>query len=374
MGFNFQLTGQDGRARAGVIHTPHGEIRTPVFMPVGTRATVKTLAPCDLEQVGAEIILANTYHLYLRPGADIVHRAGGLHGFMNWPHPVLTDSGGFQVMSLQGLRKITPEGVRFQSHIDGSYHFFTPETVIAVQNLLGADIIMSFDECTPYPATRDYAAASLKLTLDWARKGLETHQRKADQALFGIVQGSVYEDLREESAKSLMEMDFPGYAVGGLAVGEPKTDLLRITAALDHILPPDKPRYLMGVGFPGDLIDNIERGIDMFDCVMPTRNARKGSVFTWKGKIIIKAAQFREDFSPLDSDCSCYTCRNFSRAYLRHLFSVDEILGLRLASLHSLHFYLELMKEAREAILQKRFSDFKMNRCRYLDCTLGNEE
>jgi queuine tRNA-ribosyltransferase len=328
-------------------------------MPVGTRGTVKTLTPRNLTELGSQIILGNTYHLYMRPGHELIKKAGGLHTFMGWDKPILTDSGGFQVMSLSGLRKITPEGVKFQSHIDGSYHMFTPEKAIEIQNALGADIIMSFDECPPFPATREYVANSLKTTLDWAQRGKASHKRKNDQALFGIVQGGIYEDLREESAKKLMEMDFPGYSIGGLAVGEPKEHLYRLTAFLHKVLPPNKPRYLMGVGTPMDLLINIENGVDMFDCVMPTRNARKGSVFTRNGKLTIKSARFKEDFRPIDAECSCYACRNFSRAYLRHLFSVNEILGMQLASIHSLHFYLELITKAREAIVSGKFSDFK---------------
>ncbi len=328
-------------------------------MPVGTRATVKTLSPAELHDVGAQIILGNTYHLYLRPGHELIQKAGGLHKFMGWNKPILTDSGGFQVMSLKGLRKITPEGVRFQSHIDGSYHIFTPEKVIEIQNSIGADIIMSFDECPPYPATKKYVAESLKVTLDWAKRGKEVHKNTEKQALFGIVQGGIYEDLRGESAKKLMDMNFPGYSIGGLAVGESKDDLLRITIFLNNILPENKPRYLMGVGTPVDLLENIENGIDMFDCVMPTRNARKGTIFTRNGKLIIKAARYRQDFSPIDEECDCYTCRNFSRAYIRHLFSVDELLGMRLATIHSLHFYMELINKTRKAILENRFSQFK---------------
>lgn len=327
-------------------------------MPVGTRATVKTLSPFELEDMGAQIILGNTYHLYLRPGHDLIKKAGGLHNFMAWNRPILTDSGGFQVMSLAGLRKITPEGVRFQSHIDGSYHLFTPEKVIEIQNALGADIIMSFDECPPYTATKKYIAESLKTTLDWAKRGKEAH-KNSKQTLFGIVQGGIFEDLREEGARKLMEIDFPGYAIGGLAVGESKQDLLKITKFLNNILPKNKPRYLMGVGTPKDILDNIGNGIDMFDCVMPTRNARKGTVFTRNGKLIIKSVRYKEDFSPIDDECNCYTCKNFSRAYIRHLLSVDELLGMRLTSIHSLHFYMELVKSARKAIFDKKFAEFK---------------
>ena len=336
-------------------------------MPVGTRATVKTLDPQDLNNVNAQIILGNTYHLYLRPGHELIKKAGGLHKFMGWDKPILTDSGGFQVMSLAGLRKITPEGVRFQSHIDGSYHMFTPEKVMEIQNAIGADIIMSFDECPPYPATKKYVADSLKTTLDWAARGKSAHKKTDQQALFGIVQGGIYEDLREESAKKLMEMDFPGYSIGGLAVGEEKKDMFKITKFLNNILPKEKPRYLMGVGTPGDLLKNIENGIDMFDCVMPTRNARKGTIFSWNGKMIIKSARYKEDFSPIDENCQCYTCRNFSRAYIRHLFNVNELLGMRLASIHSLHFYLDLVTKAREAIIDGNYAAFKNENAEKLD-------
>ncbi len=343
-------------------------------MPVGTRGTVKTLTPRNLNELKAQIILGNTYHLYMRPGHELVKKAGGLHSFMGWDKPILTDSGGFQVMSLRGLRKITPEGVRFQSHIDGSYHMFTPEKAIEIQNALGADIIMSFDECPPYPATREYVANSLKTTLDWAQRGKASHQREKDQALFGIVQGGIYDDLREESAKKLMEMDFPGYSIGGLAVGEPKEHMYRLTGFLHEILPKNKPRYLMGVGTPMDLLINIENGVDMFDCVMPTRNARKGTIFTRNGKMIIKSARYKEDFRPIDAECGCYTCRNFSRAYIRHLLSVDEILGMQLASIHSLYFYLELVTRAREAIIQGNYPEFKKEFGAKLDDMIAVEE
>ncbi len=328
-------------------------------MPVGTRATVKTLSPQNLLDLHAQIILGNTYHLYLRPGHELIKKAGGLHNFMGWHKPILTDSGGFQVMSLAGLRKITPDGVRFQSHIDGSYHFFTPEKVIEIQNAIGADIIMCFDECPPFPATKKYVTDSLETTLAWAKRCRSAHKNTDKQALFGIVQGGIYEELRRRSALELMEMDFPGYSIGGLAVGEEKEDMYRITHFLHYILPSNKPRYLMGVGTPGDLLENIGNGVDMFDCVMPTRNARKGTIFTRNGKMIIKSARYKEDFSPIDSECECYACRNFSRAYIRHLFSVDEILGMQLASIHSLHFYLELVGKARQAILEGNFDSFK---------------
>jgi queuine tRNA-ribosyltransferase len=328
-------------------------------MPVGTVASVKSLSSHELDDLGAQIILGNTYHLYMRPGMEIMKKAGGLHKFMNWNKPILTDSGGFQVMSLAGLRKITKDGVRFQSHIDGSYHMFTPEKAIEIQNTIGADIIMSFDECPPYPATKEYVAKSLKTTLEWAKRGQDAHKFTDKQALFGIVQGGVHEDLREESAKALIDMDFPGYSIGGLAVGEPKENMHAVTKFLNPILPQNKPRYLMGVGTPMDLLNNIANGVDMFDCVMPTRNARKGTVFTRNGRLIIKAARYKEDFNPIDSECTCYTCRNYSRAYIRHLFSVNELLAMRLATIHSLHFYLELVGMARKAIFEDRFEEFR---------------
>lgn len=328
-------------------------------MPVGTIGSVKTMSPKELkEDTQAQIILGNTYHLYLRPGHELIKKFGGLHKFIGWDRPILTDSGGFQVMSLAGLRKITKEGVRFQSHLDGSYHMFTPERVIEIQNALGADIIMSFDECPPYPATKDYVAKSLVTTLEWAKRGKDAHKNRDKQALFGIVQGGIHEDLREESAKKLIEMDFPGYSIGGLAVGEEKVDMLNITNFLNPILPFDKPRYLMGVGTPSDILRNIANGIDMFDCVMPTRNARKGTIFTRNGKLIIKAGRYKEDPRPIDAECKCYACQNFSRAYIRHLFNAGEILGMRLATIHSLHFYLELSGMARQAIIEDRYQAF----------------
>jgi len=356
--FKFKLEKTSGFARAATISTSHGKIKTPVFMPVGTLGTVKAMSPHELEESHAQIILGNTYHLYLRPGHELIRDAGGLHKFISWDKPMLTDSGGFQVMSLAALRKISKEGVKFQSHIDGSRHFFTPESVIGIQEALGADIIMSFDECPPYPATREYVEKSLKTTLQWAERGKAAFKNAKKQALFGIVQGGIYEDLRERSALALMDMDFPGYSIGGLAVGEEKEDMFRITAFLNDILPADKPRYLMGVGTPSDLLLNIANGVDMFDCVMPTRNARKGSIFTRHGKMIIKAARYKEDFSPIDPDCGCYTCQHFSRAYIRHLISMNEILGMRLTTIHSLWFYQELMQMARTAILEDRYSDF----------------
>ncbi|MDP2173570.1 MAG: tRNA guanosine(34) transglycosylase Tgt [Candidatus Cloacimonadaceae bacterium] len=365
--FEFNLEHRSGKARAASISTDHGDIKTPVFMPVGTLGTVKAMSPHELEVSNAQIILGNTYHLYLRPGHELIRAAGGLHKFISWEHPMLTDSGGFQVMSLSALRKISKEGVTFQSHIDGSRHLFTPESVIGIQEALGADIIMSFDECPPFPTTREYVAKSLKTTLQWAERGKKAFTNQARQALFGIVQGGVYEDLREQSALALMDMDFPGYSIGGLAVGEGKEDLLRTTAFLNDILPQDKPRYLMGVGTPADLLQNVGNGVDMFDCVMPTRNARKGSIFTRYGKMIIKAARFKDDFAPIDPLCGCYTCQHFSRAYIRHLISMNEILGMRLTTIHSLYFYQELMQMARAAIINDRYQDFMAEMLPVLD-------
>jgi len=355
----FKLEATSGLARAGELNTPHGKVSTPIFMPVGTRGSVKGVSPRDLkEEVNAQIILGNTYHLHLRPSSELVAEMGGLHKFIGWDRPILTDSGGFQVMSLSDFRKITPDGVKFRSHIDGSYHFFSPQKVMEIENNLGADIIMSFDECPAYGQSYDYVKKSLATTLKWAKLGKEAHKRPDEQALFGIVQGGVFDDLRTESAQRLMEIDFPGYSIGGLAVGESKEDMFRITELLHGVLPQDKPRYLMGVGTPGDLLDGILTGVDMFDCVMPTRNARKGTVFTWQGKMTIKAARYKQDTRPIDENCNCYACRNFSRGYIRHLLSVGEALGGTLASIHSLHFYLELVRKARAAILQGRYAEF----------------
>ncbi len=333
-------------------------------MPVGTQATVKTLSPDELEQIGAQIILGNTYHLYLRPGQELINQAGGLHQFMNWQRPILTDSGGYQVFSLADLNKVKIEGVRFQSHLDGSYHFFSPESVVEIQRKLGSDIMMVLDECTTYPCTLDQAIESNRITLDWAKRSLNEYLNSEplyghDQTLFAIVQGSTYEEVRRQSAAALVEMDFPGYAVGGLSVGEPKQAMFEMTKICTEILPGKKPRYLMGVGKPEDLVEAIGLGIDMFDCVMPTRNGRKGTVFTRNGSLVVKNASHKDDFSPIDPECQCYACQNFTRAYLRHLFKAEEILGMRLASLHNLYFYLELMKQARKAILDDRYSSWK---------------
>lgn len=342
------------RARVGRLITPHGVIDTPVFMPVGTQATVKAVAPRDLTAMGAQIILSNTYHLYLRPGHDLVEQAGGLHKFMSWPGSVLTDSGGFQVFSLSHLNKITEDGVLFRSHIDGSRHFFSPERAIEIENALGADIIMAFDECTPYPCEYSYAKSAMGRTHRWAKRCQKAHKRPHDQALFGIIQGSSFADLRQESAKHLVDLDFPGYGIGGLSTGEPKPmmyDMLEVT--VPHI-PRSKPRYLMGVGSPDALMEGTIRGIDMFDCVLPTRVARNGTAFTSLGRVVIRNAVYARDFSPLDPNCSCYACQNFSRAYLRHLIKAKEILGYQLVSIHNLHYLIQTMSGLRQAILENR--------------------
>ena len=355
----FELLKKDGRARLGKLHLAHGDVNTPIFMPVGTQGTVKTMTPHELEEIGAEIILGNTYHLYLRPGHKLIERLGGLHKFSSWKRPILTDSGGFQVFSHSGLNKISEEGVFFNSHIDGSKHFLTPELSIEIQNSLGADIIMSFDECAPYPAEYGYVLESLKRTTRWEKRSKDAHKNWDKQLLFGIVQGGMYEDLRKMSAEQIMEIDFPGYAIGGMSVGEPKELMYEMLDYTAPLLPEDKPRYLMGVGTPVDLIEGVSMGVDMFDCVMPTRNGRNGMVFTWDGPINIKNATYKEDERPIDENCDCYVCKNFSRAYIRHLYKAGEILALRLNTYHNLHFYLELMKKIREAISENRFEQFK---------------
>ena len=347
------------RARRGQLKTPHGIIETPVFMPVGTAATVKAMRPEEVRELGAPIILSNTYHLYLRPGHEIVREAGGLHKFMNWNGAILTDSGGFQVFSLGHLRKITEEGVTFRSHIDGSTHMFTPEKSIEVQNALGSDIIMAFDECAPYPADRDYVKQSLERTTRWLARGKEAHKNTKKQSLFGIMQGGMYEDLRRQSAEEIVEMDLPGYAIGGLSVGEPKEIMYEVMDNCVELLPKDKPRYLMGVGSPDCLFEGVERGIDMFDCVLPTRIARNGMALTSRGKVSIKNAKYERDFSPLDPECDCYTCRNYSRAYLRHLFKAKEILSSMLLTHHNLYFLVNLMGNIRTAIEEDRFPEYK---------------
>jgi len=362
--FTVEHNDQETSARAGVLELAHGNVNTPVFMPVGTQATVKTLSPDELVDLGSEIILGNTYHLYLRPGHKLIERLGGLHQFSNWKRPILTDSGGYQVFSLTDLNKVKQEGVYFRSHIDGSYHTFTPENVIQIQRSLGSDIMMVLDECLPYPSSENQVKESIRLTTQWARRSINEYSKSEplhgrDQTVFAIVQGSTYERFRIESANALSDLEFPGYAIGGLSVGEPKQAMYDMTSVCTALLPVDKPRYLMGVGKPEDLINGIESGIDMFDCVMPTRNGRKGAVFTRDGMKIVKNASFKEDSIPIDPECDCYTCRNFSRAYLRHLFKASEILGMRLASLHNLHFYVNLMKQARKAITEDKFSTFK---------------
>lgn len=346
-------------ARLGRLHTPHGVINTPIFMPVGTQATVKAMKPEELKDMNAEIILSNTYHLYLRPGHDLVKKAGGLHQFMNWDRPILTDSGGFQVFSLGDLRKITEEGVEFRSHLDGSKHFLSPEKVMEIENALGADIIMAFDECAPHPSDRTYVKNSLERTTRWAKRCKDAHKNTENQALFGIIQGGMYRDLREQSAAEIIALDFPGYAIGGLSVGEPKPLMYEVLDYTTPLMPKDKPRYLMGVGSPDDLLEGVLRGVDMFDCVLPTRIARNGTAMTSVGKVVIKNAKHIEDFTPLDPNCDCYCCKNYTKAYLRHLYKADEILSSILMSTHNLHFLIELMKQAREAIMEDRFLDFK---------------
>ncbi len=357
--FSFSLEESDrrSRARAGLMHTLHGDIPTPVFAPVGTQATVKTLSPDELLDLGASLILANTYHLYLRPGADVIARLGGLHAFMGWSGPILTDSGGFQVFSLESLRKVSDDGVVFRSHIDGSEHSFSPEKAVAIQEQLGADIIMALDEC-PDPLDYAYNKAALQRTHSWAERCLQAHTR-GDQALFGILQGGIFPDLRRESARFLTSLGFPGYALGGLSVGEPKEQTWEMVDVTVPLLPVDRPRYLMGVGSPEDLFEGVERGIDIFDSVLPTRLARNGAVFTSRGRINMRKAEFAEDAAPIQEGCSCYTCRHFSRAYLRHLFKAGEILGLRLNSIHNLHFLLDLMRRIRSAILNDDFAALK---------------
>ncbi|HIE29192.1 TPA: tRNA guanosine(34) transglycosylase Tgt [Candidatus Poribacteria bacterium] len=345
-------------ARVGKMRTAHGIFNTPAFMPVGTRATVKTCTPHELKGIGAEIILSNTYHLYLRPGHDIVKQAGGLHKFMCWKGPILTDSGGYQVYSLSPLRSISEEGVSFRSQIDGRKHFISPEKAIEIQNALGADIIMIFDECTPYPSDYEYAKNSMELTLRWAERCKKAH-KNPHQLLFGITQGCVYKDLRKKSVEATVALDFPGYAVGGISVGENKELTYEILAYTTPLLPKEKPRYLMGVGRPEDIVYGVSCGIDMFDCVLPTRNARNGAMFTSSGIVKIRNAKYKTDFTPLDPNCNCYTCQNFTRAYLRHLHIENEILAHRLHTLHNLYFYLNLMRGIRQAILNNTFAKLK---------------
>ncbi len=346
-------------ARLGILHTPHGSFETPMFMPVGTLATVKTMSPEELKEIGAGVILSNTYHLWLRPGEDIVQEAGGLHTFMNWDRGILTDSGGFQVFSLSKFRKIEEKGVHFRNHLSGEKLFLTPEKSIKIQNALGADIIMAFDECPPYPADYKYVKESTERTSRWAERCLIAHDRPEDQALFGIVQGGMYKDLRKQSAMDLTSLDFPGYAIGGLSVGEPKPLMNEVLEFTTPLLPANKPRYLMGVGSPDSLIDGVIRGVDMFDCVLPTRIARNGTVMTSRGRLVVKNATYARDFRPLDENCDCYTCRNYTRAYIRHLIHTNEILGFRLCTYHNLYFLIKLMEQVRQSIREDRLQDFR---------------
>lgn len=361
MAVRFELLKESSEcnARLGKLYTPHGVIETPIFMPVGTRATVKAMTPEEVKDLGAQIILSNTYHLYLKPGHKLIEEAGGLHKFMNWDKPILTDSGGFQVFSLGKLRKISEEGVEFKSHIDGSKHFISPEKSIEIQNSLGSDIMMALDECTPYPSDYEYTKESLERTTRWAKRCKEYHKDWDRQALFGIVQGGMYKDLREQSIKEITDLDLPGYAIGGLSVGEPKElyrDMLSFTAPK---LPKNKARYLMGVGSPDYLFDAVISGIDMADCVLPTRIARNGTVLTSHGKLVIKNAEYKRNFGKLDPECDCYTCKNYSRAYIRHLFNVDEILAARLATIHNLYFLIKLMENIRTAIKEDRLLEYR---------------
>ena len=377
MSLEFTLKKKSGKARRGEMKLNHGVVQTPIFMPVGTYGTVKAMAPNELNEIGSQIILGNTFHLWLRPGLDVIEKHGGLHGFMGWNKPILTDSGGFQVFSLKGLRKITEEGVKFASPINGDKLFLTPEVSMQIQRVLNSDIVMVFDECTPYkindrPATEEEAAKSMRMSLRWARRSKDEFERLGNpNALFGIVQGGMYEHLREESLKGLTEIGFHGYAVGGLSVGEPKEEMHRIMEKIVWQLPEDKPRYLMGVGTPEDLVEGVSQGIDMFDCVMPTRNARNGWLFTRYGDIKIRNSKYKDDLRPLDPTCDCYACKHFSRAYLHHLQKVNEILGARLNTIHNLHYYLHLMQEIRDALDADRFDEWKeefyRNRARGVD-------
>lgn len=353
------------KARAGWFETDHGKVETPIFMPVGTQGTVKAVNQAYLaDEIKAQIVLSNTYHLYLRPGTETLEAAGGLHKFMNWQKPILTDSGGYQVFSLTDLRKLKPDGVEFRSHLDGSKHFFTPEKVIGIQRSIGSDIMMVLDECAPYPCDYDYAKNSVQLTSNWAVLNKEAFVKSDPlyghkQFQFGIIQGSIYKDLREKSANDLMKLDFDSYAIGGLAVGEPMEQMYELVDFTTDFMPEDRPRYLMGVGRPENILESIARGVDMFDCVMPTRNARNSNLFTWNGTLSMRNAKFKDDFTTLDDNCNCYTCRNYTRAYLRHLFIAEEILALELASIHNLYFYLELVTQARKHIIDDDFFDWK---------------
>ncbi len=359
----FDLLATDGRARAGLLHTDHGTVETPVFMPVGTQGTVKAVEQRELIELGAQVILGNTYHLVLRPGLEVIEAAGGLHRFMHWDRAILTDSGGYQIFSLNGLRTLDDDGVSFRSHLDGSLLRFTPEAVIEHQRSLGSDIMMVLDECAPFPCSHPEAHSAVRRTSAWAEKSVEAFRRSQaryeyGQAVFGIVQGSVFPDLRSTSAQHLIGLEFDGYAVGGLAVGEPVQQMYSVLDGVVPLLPQGKPRYLMGVGTPENLLEAVARGIDMFDCVLPTRNGRNGMVFTARGAVNLRNAVHKMDFAPIDPDCGCYTCRNFSRSYLRHLVSAGEILGLQLATIHNIHFFVSLMREARQAILTGRYASW----------------
>ena len=345
-------------ARLGVLHTPHGDIPTPIYMPVGTQATVKAMTPRELEEIQAKIILSNTYHLHLRPGEDIIREAGGLHNFMDWHRPILTDSGGFQVFSLAGLRKITEEGAAFRSHLDGSKQFISPEISMDIQEALGSDIAMAFDVCSAYPCDHKTAEEAMHRTHRWAER-CKKHHTRSDQALFGIVQGAFYKDLRIESAKNLADMDFPGYGIGGLSVGEPKPVMYEMLEEIEPYMPKNKPRYLMGVGTPDCFLEGILRGIDMFDCVLATRIARNGTCFTRNGRLVVRNAQYARDFTPIEEGCDCYACQHFSRAYIRHLLEAEEITGGRLNTIHNLRFLIRMMEEIRQAIAEDRFLDYR---------------
>ncbi|MDU2499422.1 tRNA guanosine(34) transglycosylase Tgt [Finegoldia sp. BIOML-A2] len=357
--FTLEKKSSQCKARTGTIETNHGVIKTPVFMPVGTRATVKAMNNDELKSIGSQIILSNTYHLYLKPGQEIIRKADGLHRFMNWDRPILTDSGGFQVFSLNKTRKITEEGVQFRSHIDGSKHFISPEKSMEIQNDLGSDIMMAFDECVPYPASYEYTEDSMKRTLRWLKRCKDYHKNTDKQNLFGIIQGGMYKDLREYSAKNTIDFDLPGYAIGGLSVGEPRDLMIDLLDFTTDFMPENKPRYLMGVGTPDYLFEAVEHGVDMCDCVLPTRIARNGTALTSKGKLVVKNAIYKDDFSALDDNCDCYACKNHTRAYIRHLLNVDEILGARLLSIHNLRFLIKLMENIRKSIEEDRYLEFK---------------
>ncbi|MBR3018331.1 MAG: tRNA guanosine(34) transglycosylase Tgt [Clostridia bacterium] len=356
--FELLHTCKQSGARLGVLHTPHGDIPTPIYMPVGTQATVKAMTPREMEEINAKIILSNTYHLHLRPGEDIIREAGGLHTFMDWHHPILTDSGGFQVFSLSELRKITEEGAAFRSHLDGSKQFISPEISMDIQEALGSDIAMAFDVCSAYPCDHKTAEEAMRRTHRWAER-CKKHHTRSDQALFGIVQGAFYEDLRIESAKTLADMDFPGYGIGGLSVGEPKPVMYEMLEKIEPYMPKNKPRYLMGVGTPDCFLEGILRGIDMFDCVLATRIARNGTCFTRNGRLVVRNATYARDFTPIEEGCDCYACQHFTRAYVRHLLKADEITGGRLASIHNLRFLIRMMEEIRQAIAEDRFLDYR---------------